>query len=196
MPRNQAQAQPQAPADDLEAALLPEGAPPEVADDPYFSLENVGDDPTYFALDDDGRDPVIRNVLTGEAACQFLGIPVRPHFHLKRGDYSKVYWKFKPLFDRWMNNKAKFQDPDRLFWKNIKVRVWNKANLEKLSSKEIVGKRIQAFPLGTGLSDNRYAGEIYDGSAFSTFLSETANAHKYREYFLQLVSVTVTEDMQ
>lgn len=168
-----------------------------------FSLEpalSVGFDAADFSLaDEQAATREAKKVLTGPEAMAFLGLPPRPLNYLKKGDHRRIHKKFKALFQEWeervSNNRTISIDPDQAFWKRLKIRVWNKANLAQLHpEKGIKGKKTAGCP-SLGIEPGEYAGDPMDGRAISTFLSETHNSERPREYFIQLEAIEVTEDM-
>lgn len=164
---------------------------------PLYSLEEVNVDP-LFHLEKEAPEKRTTNVLTGPEAMQFLGIEVRPLNAMKRGDYSAIQERFERLFARWAKiakNEGRSINAQNALWKNIKIRVWNRKNIAELSPTKIVGKQVAACPT-LGIEGGEYTGDLMDGRAISTFLSEVRNSTRHKEVFVQLESVTVTEDMR
>jgi hypothetical protein len=163
----------------------------------YFNLD-ANAPSNVFSLDEAGGGQAESRVLLGEEAMVYLGLPNRPLNHLQRGDFGLIYDRFKPLFQRW-ERKAKATrktiNPDLAFWKNIKIRVYNKANLAQLSPNGVVGKVTAGCPT-LGIQGAEYTGDLMDGRSLSTFLSEVENSNRWREYFVVVESITLTEDMQ
>lgn len=168
-----------------------------------FSLSTpvVGFDASDFSLyDEQTAVREVKEILKGPDAMVFLGLPPRPQNYLKKGDYRRIHKKFKGLFEEWTermgNDRTVEISRDAHFWKKIKIRVWNKANLAKLHPTEgIVGKKMAACP-SLGIEGGEYTGDVYDGTAISTFLSETHNSERPRQFFVQLECIEVTEDMR
>jgi hypothetical protein len=73
--------------------------------------------------------------------------------------------------------------------------VWNRKNIAELSPHKIVGKQVAGCPT-LGIEGGEYTGDLMDGRALSTFLSEFKKSTRHKEVLVQLESVIVTEDMR
>lgn len=152
--------------------------------------------------------PKPKQVLTGVAAMKFLGLRAAPFYQLKggvSGSYQVIYDKFERLFKRWQ--KLKGEDAitaDVAFWSRIKLRVWRLDSIEdngfSADGKTILGK--PTSPIGLKYAKNadaaaRYEGFVVDGTHMSSFLPNLPphQTNAYQQYFVQLISVDVTEDM-
>ena len=126
--------------------------------------------------------PVVKT-LSGEDAAKFLGVPFRKHGILQRGDYSRIYKKFKPLITQYIGEG---RSPKKLFWDNIKIRVWKKKNIGKMTGKGTL----------SATKPCKYSGDIFTGKALSIYLSEVEHSTRSMDYIVQLLEVNVTEDME
>lgn len=182
--------------ENLESQLITEDAVDAVFDSYLNTDDSTPDtnDSAYLSLDIDGEDPTLTKVartLEGPEACQFLGIPVRKHFHLQKGDYSRIARKFEGYLKH-----LRKQGNEALFWERIKVRVWKKANVDKITDQGFVGKLIPPSPWVKADEPTRYQGDVRDGNAISQYLAEYKHSTKRYQYILELLAVDVTEDMQ
>jgi hypothetical protein len=169
----------------------------EYASDPLYSLEEVSTDSLYY-LEKEAPEKRQSAVLTGPEAMTFIGIEPRPLNALRQGDYGRIQERFERLFQRWAKiakNEGRTIDAQSALWKNIKIRVWNRKNIAELSIYKIVGKQVAGCPT-LGVEGGEYTGDLMDGRALSTFLSEVKNSTRHKEVLVQLESVTVTEDMR
>lgn len=155
----------------------------ELADE----MESSDEDTLFF--NEDGvieRQTKITKKLEGKAAMEFLNLPTRPLNRLKKGDLSRIRWKFKDLFEKWVKENKQGRSEDKLFWNQIRVKVWNKAN---------AGLLTRGCP-SAGIEPALYNGDIYTGEAIKTFLPETRYSNAGDQYILQLLSIVVTEELE
>jgi len=116
-------------------------------------------------------------VLIGSAAMEFLGLPTNRQGNLlQRGDWGKIHRRFEALIKQYL---ATGRDDQHLFWKMIKIKVWNLKNV------------------GQYTADNKpYAGEIYDGRGLSGLVPDEEKSPNHQKFRVQLHSVKATEDMK
>jgi len=155
----------------------------ELADE----MENAEED-TLFFNEDGVIERQLRKTkkLEGKEAMSFLDLPLRPLNRLKKGDLSRIRNKFKDLFERWIKENKPGRNEDKLFWNQIRVKVWNKAN---------AGKYARGCP-SAGIEPALYNGDIFTGEAIKAFLPETKYSNAGDQYILQLLSIVVNEELE
>ena len=132
-----------------------------------------------------GRNEQVRQLFEGRNAMKFLGLPERPHNVLTKGDLSRIRWKFKSAFDKWISENVKGRNENSLFWDQMRVRVVNK---------KYAGKPTRACP-AAGIPAGVYTGDILTGEAIKTFLPETVYSNAKDNFIIQLLSISVTEEL-
>lgn len=149
---------------------------------------DVADEGLIFFNEDGtmGRASKSFKKLEGKEAMAFLSLPTRDYNRLKKGDLSRIRWKFKDLFEQWIKENKQGRNEDKLFWNQIRVRVINKANVGKMT-RECPAAGVEAAP---------YNGDIYTGDAIKNFLPETNYSNAGDKYILQLLSIVVTEELE
>lgn len=193
--------------DELEQKLLGEEAP-KAKPKRKVNTEAFSDEPSrelselerhlMFGQDDifindngmlDKAEAVVKT-LNGAEAMKFLGLPPRDHNMLMRdaaspkekNDFVRIHRKFKPLIEEYISEG---KSPKKLFWDNIKIRVWKVENVGRMT--------------GTGTNSHveatKYAGDVYTGAALQVFLSPVLSSRRPHQYRVQLLEVKVTEDM-
>jgi hypothetical protein len=175
-------------AHNVEKELDQEEGGEEEGDDPSDNLTpfelQVIDEVDDIFFDEYGipaRRLKATRTLYGADAFRAMGLRPREHDILKRGDQITMYRKFKLLLNEY---KGKGLDLDDYFWRHIKVRVWKKAN---------IGQKTAATQW---CKPAKYMGDIMDGSCLTSYLSVIRHAVKPQDYIIQLISVTLTEDLE
>lgn len=177
---------------DLEAQLLGgESLKPEKVSIQQLELEDQmdqGDDGLIFFNEDGtmGRESLPTRKLEGAEAMLFLNLPARKFNRLTKGDLSRIRWKFKDLFEKWIKENKDGRNENKLFWDQIRVRVINKNNVGKMTK----GSK------AAGIEPAPYQGDIYTGEAIKAFLPETRFSNADGQYILQLLSIVVTEELE
>jgi hypothetical protein len=183
-------------ADRLEKEILGEAKP---------ATANVAD--RYRMLLKSKTDQAVKKVdlLTGEAACRFLGIPVRPYYQMEagtRGDYYRINQRFARLFEEWQSDpeEAGLRTPASGFWKNIIIRPWNLNYVEDFTDDgvTVLGKMLKPYKAGDVVINARYEAPYMDGTQLSVFAPNLPpiKSNHADKTFVQLVSVNVTQDMK
>lgn len=125
--------------------------------------------------------------LEGDEAMKFLGLPPRKHNLLVMFDHRRIGLHF----DVWIKNIIKAGgNQNDLFWKNLKIRVWKNANIGEETEEYFEKHTDKTY------APQVYRGEIFAGNALEGFLPNEQKSARYHEYKVQLISVTVTEDME
>jgi hypothetical protein len=161
----------------------------------------------YRGLLKSSTDQTLKKVdlLTGEEACRFLGIPVRPYCHVEagvRGDYYRINQRFKGLFEEWLTDphEAGMRTPDNGFWKNICIRAWRYDDIEDFGEDgmTIIGKELKPIMVGDTQVNGRYEAPYLHGTQLAVFAPnlQPIKSNHATKYFVQLVSVNVTADMK
>jgi hypothetical protein len=148
----------------------------------------VSEDETLFFNEDGtmGRSTKATKRLEGAAAMEFLNLPPRQYNRLRKGDLSRIRWKFKDLFELWIKENKRGRNENKLFWDQIRVRVINKTE---------AGKPTRGVP-SLGIEPGVNNGQIFSGEAIKTFLPETKYSNAGDQYILQLLSIVVTEELE
>lgn len=148
----------------------------------------VSDEEVLF-FNEDGtidRETQAERKIEGAEAMRFLNLPERKYNILRKGDLSRIRWKFKDLFEKWISENKPKRDENRLFWDKIRVRVINKKN---------AGQATRACP-AAGVPAGKYTGDILTGEAIKAFLPESKYSNAGDDYIVQLLSITVTEEVE
>lgn len=151
-----------------------------------MSMEVSQEDVLFF--NDDGtvsRNEQVKKLIEGREAMKFLGLPERKFNVLTKGDLSRIRWKFKAAFDKWIAENKKGRNENSLFWDQIRVRVTNR---------NYAGKPTRACP-AAGIPAGVYTGDILTGEAIKTFLPETRYSNADGNFIIQLLSISVTEEL-
>lgn len=175
---------------DLETQLLGEEGLKRVSlQELELADEMESSDEEVLFFNEDGvmeRQKKTTKKLEGRDAMEFLNLPTRPLNRLKKGDLNRIRIKFKDLFERWIKENKQGRNEDKLFWNQIRVKVWNKAN---------AGLLTRGCPT-LSIEPALYNGDIYTGEAIKTFLPETRYSNAGDQYILQLLSIVVTEELE
>lgn len=164
----------------LEAKLL---ADEPIQDDIGKALLGETTHVNGIYMDDDGlfkRKQASTYELTGDAAMRFLGLPPRKHNLLTMFDHRKIHKRFGNIIEEYIKTG---QNQNELFWKNLRIRVWNVKNIGQFTAHTKHSPSVE------------YAGDVFAGNALEGFLPNEEKSNRYNEYRVQLLSVTVTEDM-
>lgn len=141
-------------------------------------LFSAQDEEVFFDEEGTAHKPAEETrVLTGDDAMKFLGLPEnRPHQQLRQGDFARITARFNPLIIKYIRQG---DDVKKLFWKNIRIRVWHVDNVDQKTA------------------DNKpYSGLVYYGDVIETFIPQEKKSTAHEQYKVQLIDVKVTEDMQ
>src|ERR1041385_909868 len=125
-----------------------------------------------------------KTVLTGDEAMMYLLGKTRRNQQLMRGDHALITKRFRPL--------SESHEKDDLFWKNIRLRVWNVKNVGEKTIDITVKKSDDTYDKHVG---GEYIGDIFDGRALEGFVPNVPNSPKHQEFRVQLLSVEVSEAM-
>lgn len=148
----------------------------------------VSDEETLFFNEDGtvGRNAKTTKKLEKAEAMAFLNLPTRKHNVMRKGDLSLIRWKFKGLFEKWILENQPGRNEDKLFWDQMRVRVINKKQ---------AGLPTRGCP-SAGIAPGVYSGDILTGEAVKAFLPETRFSNAGDDYIVQLLSMTVTEELE
>lgn len=175
---------------DIESQLLGEDALKRISIQ-ELQLEDQldqGEEGTVF-FDDEGnidRAIIPTRKLEGAEAMEFLGLKPRKLNRLTKGDLTRIHWKFKPLFEKWIKENKPGRTENKLFWDQIRVRVVNTENAGKMT------RGCKA----AGIEPSLYQGDIYTGEAIKAFLPDTKYSNANGQYILLLLSIVVTEELE
>jgi hypothetical protein len=163
---------------------------------PYLNLMKVNSS-AYLALEHDDSYVLERHhvmeTLKGPDAFRFLGFPnVPPFCHLTRQHFKYIIKKFDPYL------KELFQkEQEHVFWDLFQVRVYNKSNLVAIGPDRIYGKKTVPRVIGgKQLPSVEYQGDLFKGHMIAQMLGGSDNGERWKEYLIQLESLTATEELQ